>query len=71
MFWFTVVTTEEYNGMAQDGVPQFFDGGVRQQGGWHQLVFLPSVEEEALRFSAYHMSEKHLACSMETMVVGF
>ena len=70
MFWFTVVTTDEYNGMAQDGVPQCFDGGLRQQGGWHQLVFLPSVEE-ALCFSAYHMSEKHLACSMEIMVVGF
>ena len=38
MFWFTVVTTDEYNGMAQDGVPQCFDGGLRQQGGWHQLV---------------------------------
>ena len=70
MFWFTVLTTEEYNGLTQDGVPQYFDGGLRQQSGWHQLVFLPSVEE-ALCFSAYHMSEKHLACSMEINVVGF
>jgi len=70
MFWFTVLTTEEYNGLTQDGVPQCFDGGLRQQSGWHQLVFLPSVEE-ALCFSAYHMSEKHLACSMEINVVGF
>ena len=70
MFWFTVVTTDEYNTMVEDGVPQFFHGGLRSQGGWQQLVFLPSVEE-ALCFSAYHMSEKHLPCTMETMVIGF
>ena len=41
MFWFTVVTTDEFNAMAQDGVPQFFNGGLRSQGGWQQLVFCP------------------------------
>ena len=34
------------------------------------MVFLPTVEE-AVCFAAYHMSQKHMPATMETMVIGF
>jgi len=70
MYWFTVMTKEEYNRIVVDGIPQFFPGNLRKKCGWEQLVFLPSVEE-AVCFAAYHMSQRHMSATMETMVIGF
>ena len=70
MYWFTVMTKEEYNTIVVDGIPQFLPSNLREKCGWEQLVFLPTVEE-AVCFAAYHMSQRHMSATMETMVIGF
>ena len=66
-----MLTREEYNSIFDDdNVPKFLPGGLREQCGWEQLVFLPTMEE-ALCLGAYHVSQGHVKATVETIVIVF
>eukprot|EP00438_Fugacium_kawagutii_P028998 Skav221416 [mRNA] locus=scaffold355:227353:228306:+ [translate_table: standard] len=70
-WWFLMVTKEEYDKIVdkETGTINKIPGGLRSDNGWEQLVFLPSTEEAA-QWLAYHMSQFHVKCSTDNVLLA-
>ena len=70
-WWFLMITKEEYDKIVdkESGTIKKIPGGLRSDNGWEQLVFLPTTEEAA-QWMAYHMSQFHVKCSTNNVLLA-